>query len=279
MKEDYKFKIDPKDLPPLTEEQKAYPYSDLYYRDIAEPCQAVKDKFAPNNYLDPSKAIMPEDFTKFTDPDFVPEMGYCKLPNGAGYSCTVVDLPEGNMEMFDYRLKLVFSEDMGFIVEYPGFHFKHFDGVCVEDSYDGPKALILDRNYSAYELGFTDLPTNINPKLLGFCGHEQDFVSAEGPIDPTRGKGALFLITKKLDKGIQHIWIVYYGLHVCNGKAEVVLGDGEVIEAEQCRRAGLHLAYESVNQVQYLPILMERYPDREFAPAKPWPDRLLFLKH
>ena len=72
MKKDYQFKIDPKDLPPLTEEQKAYPYADLYYRDIAEPCQKIKDAFAPDSQIDPSNAILPEDLNKFLDPDFVP---------------------------------------------------------------------------------------------------------------------------------------------------------------------------------------------------------------
>lgn len=279
MKKDYQFKIDPKDLPPLTEEQKAYPYADLYYRDIAEPCQKIKDAFAPDSQIDPSNAILPEDLNKFLDPDFVPEMGYCILPSGAGYSCGVVDLPDAKLEMFDYRLKLVFSEDMGFIVEYPGFHFEHYNGVCVEDSYDGPKALILDRNYSAFDLGFSDLPTKLNPAIVGFSAHEQDFVSAEGPINPTQGRGALILITKKLEKGLQHIWLVYYGLHVRYGKSDLVLGENEVIDPEQCRRAGLHLTYESVNQVQFLSEMMKRYPDREFSPERPWPERLLFLKH
>ena len=279
MIKDYKFKLSPNELPPLNEEQKSCPYSDLYYREIAEPDESVMAAFSPGQPMDPSLALMPEDFRKFLEPGFTPQAGYCVLSNGAGYSCSVVNLPGATMEMFDYRLKLVFSEDMGFIVEYPGFHFEHYNGLCVEDSFDGPKALILDRNYSACELGFSDLPSKLNPDILDFSAHEQDFVPVEGPIDPEKGRGALFLITKKIEGGLQHIWIVYYGLRVSNGKAITVLGKNEVIEAEKCRRSGLHLAYESVNQNQYLPELMKRFPDREFRPERPWPERYRFLKH
>lgn len=279
MKKDYVFKIAPEHLPPLTEEQKKCPYADLYYREIAEPDMTVMDAYAPDHEMDPSKALMPEDFTKFLDPDFVPEMGYCVLDNGVGYCCAVVDLPGATMDLFDYRLKLVFSEDMGFIVEYPGFHYAHYNGLCVEDSFDGPRALILDRNISACELGFDAPLTTLNPRILGFSAHEQDFVAYEGPIDPSRGKGLLFLLTRQIEGGLQHIWVIYQGIHLFEGKPMVVLGDGEVITAEQCRRVGLHLAYESVNQNQYLPILMERYPDRDFDSESPWPERYLFLKH
>lgn len=279
MKSNYKFKLSLSELPALTKEQQAFPYSDLYYRDIAEPDDAIMNAYAPEHPIDPSLAIMPEDLVKFITPSFLPTNGYCVLPNGVGYCCAVVNLPGANLQMFDYRLKLVFSEDMGFIVEYPGFHKEHYNGLCIEDSFDGPKALILDRNYSAYELGFSDLPNHLNPEIVGFSAHEQDFIATEGPIDPTRGKGVLILITKKIPGGLQHIWIIYQGIHICNQKSVVVLSDDEVITQEQCRRIGLHLAYESVNQNQYLPILMKRFPNRTFGNERPWPDKYLFLKH
>lgn len=276
---DYKFKLPPEELPPLTEEQKKYPYADLYYRELSDPSEAVMKAFEPGNALAPEQALKPEDFKKLLDPDFTPACGYCVLPNGVGYSCTVVDLPGASLELFDYRLKLVFSEDMGFVVEYPGFHFQHYNGLCIEDNHDGCMALILDRNYSAHELGFADLPSKLNPSILGFSAHEQDFVPLEGPIDPEKGRGALFLITKKIPDGLQHIWIVYQGLHVCEGKSVILLGDGETICEEQCRRTGLHTAYESINQVLFIQEMMRRYPDRSFLPERPWPERYAFLKH
>lgn len=275
----YSFRIDPKDLPPLTPEQQKYPYADLYTREIAVPEQTVLDAFAENHEMDPSKAILPEDLYHILESDFQPEMGYCVLPNGIGYSCTVVQLPGATPEIYDYRLQLVFSEDMGFIVEYPGFHFEHYDGLCIEDNGTGKKALILDRNYSAAELGFPGVPSEINPDILSVSAHDQDIVAAEGPIDPTRGKGVLILVNKRITGGIEQWWFVYSGLHIQDARTVNVLGDNEIITAEECRRKGLHLAYESVNQLQYLPVLMEKYPNRSFSPARPWPERYRFLQH
>lgn len=275
----YSFRIPPESLPPLTEEQKACPYATLYGREIAQPDEEILAAFAPERPMDSNKAVLPEHLCRLLDPAFRPEMGYCVLPNGVGYSCTVVRLPGADEAMYDYRLKLVFSEDMGFIVEYPGFHFEHYDGLCIEDNGAGPQALILDRNYSAAELGFPGDPTVLNPDILSISAHDQDAVAVEGPIDPRRGKGVLILVNRRMEGGVEQWWFVYSGLHIQDGKTLVVLDEGETITAEECRRKGLHLAYESVNQLQYLPILMEQYPDRAFSPARPWPARYRFLQH
>ena len=275
----YQFKIDPQKLPALTEEQKACPYAALYERNIAEPGADILAAFAPDHEIASSLAVMPEDLCKILDPNFHPTMGYCVMPNGVGYSCTVVRLPGAVPEMYDYRLNLVFAEDMGFIVEYPGFHFEHYDGLCIEDNGAGPKALILDRNYSFAELGFPGDPTKINSDILSISAHDQDIVAVEGPIDPNRDKGVLILVNKRIAGGMEQWWFVYSGLHIQDGKSAVVLAADEVISAESCRRKGLHLAYEAVNQLQYLPILMEQYPFRAFTPPRPWPERYRFLQH
>lgn len=276
----YKFKLDVKDLPELTAEEKACPYADLYYREIAEPDAEVFAAFEPGKQMDPSKAIMPEDLVKMLEPGFAPEAGYCVTPEGIGYSCTVVRLPGVTEEIFDYRLKLVFSEDMGFKVEYPGYHMEHYDGLCIEDNCDGMKALILDRNYSMAELGFSGDPCKMNPKLLSISAHDQDIVDLEGPINTKRDRGVLILVNTAMEGGgLEQWWFVYTGMHIEDCKARVLLDEGEVVDPEICRRKGLHLAYEAVNQAQYLPILMERFPVRDFKPARPWPERYRFLQH
>jgi|GEM_PF-3294037 hypothetical protein len=269
------------ELPELTAKEKNSPYADYYYRTIAEPPPEILAAFQPDKPMDPAKAILPEDMGMFADPNCPdPEMGYCKLPGGGGYSCVVAKMPGMKKEHFDFRLRLVLADHFGFVIEYPGFHLEHYDGMCIEDFAEGQMhALILDRCYSPAELGLSVNPADVNPKILGFMVKEADVIPLEGPIDPHRGLNTLAFVMRQMENGIEYWAFAYSGIHVENGKAVTKLAPGEVVTEEKCRLRGLHHAYEYANEAQILPALYDLYGQEDLPGAKPWPERYRFLQH
>ena len=269
------------ELPALTEEQKQSPFAYFYNRTIGDLAPEIQAAYAPGNEMDPSLAVMPEDMWEYLQPGAKePTMGYCRLPDGTGYSCTIADVPGMTKEMFDFRLKLVFHDHMGFMIEYPGKHEGHWDGLCTEDFGVGyMHATILDRKYSTYELGYPTHPTIANPEIVEFLCKEADEISLEGPIDPDRGKCMLLFLTKQAEDGL-HCWaITYSGMHLINRKSTNVLAPGEEIPLEVIRLRGLHHAYEYVGRRELLEELYEKYKDAPMEPAKPWPERFLPFRH
>ncbi|MFJ5956626.1 DAPG hydrolase family protein [Paenarthrobacter sp. NPDC092416] len=274
-------KLKANELPELTEEQKESPFSGIYKRDIGDVTPEIELAFQPGEMIDPSKAVMPEDLWEYLLPGGPePEMGYCLLPNGGGYTCLVADVPGVSKEMFDFRTRLVLADHVGFMIEFPGKHLGHWESLCTEDFGVGyMHATILDRSYSAFELGYPTHPSLANPEIVEFIAKEADEIPLEGPIDATRGKNTLVFVSRETDTGLRCWAFVYSGLHVVEGKSSLVLAPGEEITLEKCRLRGLHLAYEYVGRKELLDEYYEEYRDRPMAPAKPWPERFLPFRH
>lgn len=269
------------ELPELTAEEKASPYSEFYKRDIGDLPADVIAAFAPGNEMDPAKAVMPEDMWEYLQPGGpVPEMGYCKLPNGAAYTCLKCDVPGMTQEMFNFRTRLVFADHMGFMIEFPGKHLGHWDGLCTEDFGVGyMHGFILDRNYSCMELGYPTHPTLVNPEITEFVVKEAHEVSLEGPIEPEKGWNMLCFVTRKTETGL-HCWaFVYTGMVFADGKSTVKLAPGEEAKVEVARQRGIHLAYEYVGRKELCDKYFAEWGDKALAPAKPWPDRFVPFRH
>ncbi|GAA1061104.1 DAPG hydrolase family protein [Agromyces bracchium] len=269
------------ELRELTEEEKLSPFSGFYKRDIGDLAPEIVASFQPGVTIDPSKAVMPENLWEYLLPGGPqPEMGYCLLPNGAGYTCLVADVPGVTKEMFDFRLRLVLADHMGFMIEFPGKQLGHWEGLCVEDFGVGyMHGTILTRNYSAYELGYPTHPTLANPEIVEFIAKEADEISLEGPIDPTRGKCMLVFVTRETPTGLRCWAITYSGLHLVDGVSTLVLAPGEEVTLEMCRLRGLHHAYEYVGRKELLDEFYEEYKEKPLDPAKPWPERFLPFRH
>lgn len=266
------------DLPELSAEEKARPYANYYYRKISKPPIEILENFEPGKQMDPIDAILPEKLNMLLDPECPePKMGYCLLPNGGSYSCTISKMPHVTKEMMDFYGHFALGEHLKFKILYPGFHFEHYDGLAMENFGEGNKALLLDKMYSAEDLGLVGEPTKVNPGIIDFVAKKTQFVSVSGPIDLQRGKFTLVFLKKKLDQGVAIWTIVYFGIHIENGKSVVKLGPGEVTTAERCRRNAIHLAYEFANQESILPELYEEYGKEAIVRPQPWPERYRYL--
>lgn len=94
--------------PELTEEERKFDYSSLYYRDLKGPDANVIYDIEYGAPMDPKYAIL--DLKELLSPG-VPERanGYCYLPNGGAFICVRTLYPGLSIEMYDYWRKWRFA--------------------------------------------------------------------------------------------------------------------------------------------------------------------------
>jgi phloretin hydrolase len=108
-------------LPDLTAEEKARPFAKYFYDEIEMP--------DPAHYAmmeipcDPAQAITPEQINDLLDPGYLAvEIGWCNLPNGAGFIANKIVYPEVTAEMIDWWFAWHPLEDLRYRIWYPPQH-------------------------------------------------------------------------------------------------------------------------------------------------------------
>ncbi len=109
------------DRPPLTPEEQARPYAKYYYRDPVPPDPAHLAKMdAP---CDPAKAIFPEQMNDLLNPGYLDvEVGWCNLPNGAGFIANCYQHMGMTAAMVDWWFAFHPLEDLRYRIWYPPAH-------------------------------------------------------------------------------------------------------------------------------------------------------------
>ncbi len=94
--------------PELTEEERSFPFSNLYYRPLEGPDANVIYDIEYGAPMDPKHAIL--DLKDLLKPG-VPERanGYCYLPNGGAFICVRTMYPGLKIDMYDYWRKWRFA--------------------------------------------------------------------------------------------------------------------------------------------------------------------------
>ncbi len=164
---------------PLTTTERSSPYAKYYDVPVAAPDPGHREKM--DQPMDPSKAFMPEDIDRLLDiewlegPDSV-EVGWCNLPNGAGYIANRIFHPGWTPEMVDWWFVWHALEDVRYRLWYPLQH----GGISVSSD---DRARILDesipmrdRNYGVTHFVVEDTNTGMaqidirwrTPAQMGF---------------------------------------------------------------------------------------------------------------
>jgi hypothetical protein len=111
-------------LPPLTPEEEARPFAKYYYEPLKQPDPAHYAKM--EQPMDPARAWGPEDIDQLLDPEKLArdevEVGWCNLPNGAGYIANTILYPEATAEMIDWWFAWHPLEDLRYRIWYPPQH-------------------------------------------------------------------------------------------------------------------------------------------------------------
>ncbi len=111
-------------LPPLTPEEEARPFAKYYYEEIKQPDPAHLALM--DEPMDPSRAYGPEEINRLLDLEYLEkeevEIGWCNLPNGAGYIANKNFYPGVTADMIDWWFAWHPLEDLRYRIWYPPQH-------------------------------------------------------------------------------------------------------------------------------------------------------------
>jgi phloretin hydrolase len=111
-------------LPPLTPEEEARPFAKYYYEPIKQPDPA--HYAAMEEPIDPARAFGPEEINRLLDVHKLEteevEVGWCNLPNGAGFIANTIVYPGVTADMIDWWFAWHPLEDLRYRIWYPPQH-------------------------------------------------------------------------------------------------------------------------------------------------------------
>lgn len=255
---------DPQKLPKLPPEKDKIWYSKFYYKGRSEIDPVMATAVAPDNPMDPTWAILPGEFDRLMEPGHIPgDLGYCLLPNGAGYGATCCELPEVSLEMYKWYKKLRMVEQLSYQIWYPGSHLSEINGVTEEDVGFGLERFDLAGGATFQNQGFTCNPKEKDPDFVAIIGGNSWVKNLDHPDVKPRALMILHYIRKRPAGGIEFRTHLYIGMHCVNGKPVV----RQLIEPELCleitRRMAHHCAYERYNLNSFLPELYQRMKNED----------------
>ncbi len=245
-----------KHIPDLTEEEKKSPYAHFYYEPILPPAPEVLAATKPGNPIDTSLALAPEDVGKL----FVPgslrvDNGYCRLPDGTGFSVIHTRASDTTLEMEKWWGTWVRSSDYDYLnykIWMPSLHFTHGYPIC-EDLGWGISKLYMFKPVTPDVLDLPASPRELNPDFLNLGG---------GPliVIPDTFGGVPYYATlihyMTLGRdGLNVITCVWSGIHILEGKPVRMIGRDAKVDLEYVRLFACHNAWEFARKAQLLPRL------------------------
>ena len=112
------------DLPPLTPEEEARPFAKYYYEEIKQPNPA--HYAAMDKPIDPARAFGPEEIDRLLDVKKLEtgevEVGWCNLPDGAGFIANKIFYPGVTADMIDWWFAWHPLENLRYRIWYPPQH-------------------------------------------------------------------------------------------------------------------------------------------------------------
>ena len=271
-------------LPRLSPEDEAKPLAKYYYQGrqpITDP--ALLKAMEPDNPIDVSDAVYPQDFIKVIQPGAPrPKVGYCMLPEGVAYACACLEFSECTMEMENWFLPWVMDDNVfRYKVWYPGSHGAHYDNYAVEDFGKGMMDLVLGKRPSMTTIGLPEDPYALNPKLLRVMGRNGLGRLQDAPEDQElQASVMIHMLFEREGGGLLRYSFGYTGGHLENGKLVPKPCEGMPVDIDDGRNQLVHLLYEYTNQAYLLPRLYAEYGHEK--PSMVWPpypeDKLPLLR-
>ena len=228
--------------PPLTPEEQKRPFA-KYYRDPYpyDPAKLAK----MDTPCDPSKAIYPEQINDLLNPGTLDiEIGWCNLPNGAGFIASQNQYPGVTAEMIDWWFVWHSLEDLRYRIWYPPAHAGLVISPETRKRFLDPSVPFREKNWGQThhvtedcECGQDNIDiTFLSPKDFGFdmARFKQPFVSTfaggfgwacpvEKKEDSLTVPALMCHIFRDIPGGIEHRTRFWMGYRMSNGKPELTL--------------------------------------------------------
>jgi len=269
------------ELAPLRLEERPRPYAKYYKNPVpADPTHlALMDM-----PCDPSKAIYPEQMNSLLNPgDLQVEIGWCNLPNGAGFIANRNLYKNITSEMIDWWFAWHPLESLRYRIWYPPQHA----GIALSPE---SRARILDPGIPIHEkswsvthyvtedcnCGMENIEiTFLSPRDFGFDmtrwkePYVSTFVGGFGWSSPSDNTGhaikspsLMCHIFRQIPGGLEHRTRFWMGYRMSGGKPELVLPPGISVPAIAIQGLAQHNVREFSNLAVLLPEIYAEFGGR-----------------
>ncbi len=269
----------------LTPEQKTKPYAKYFYR---KPVAPDPERLAlMQEPCDPAKAMLPEDINDLLNPgNLETEIGWCGLPNGAGFIANRTEMPGVTREMVEWWFVFHALEDLRYQIWYPPQHYgisvspetrrrildpdvpmnKKFRGVThrvVEDIGCGTE--ILEINFLEPEqLGF-DMARFRSPAVSTVVGASVMRRPANSDPDSMMAPAMMCHFYREIPGGMEQRSRFWMGYQIHGGRPELALPPGVKVPHEAIQGLAIHNIREYANLAVLLPEIYGEMKDKGLA--------------
>lgn len=260
-------------LPKLTAEEEARPFAKYFFEPIPKPDPA---HFARMDHpCDPALAIGPERINDLLDPGpLAVEIGWCNLPNGAGFIANRMIYPDITAEMIDWWFAWHPLENLRYRIWYPPQH----GGIML--SPEGRRRLLdpsipmAEKNWgvvhhvtencdcgmeniditflSPQDFGF-DMSRWKKPYVATFAGGFGWAVSVDKTDESITAPALMCHIFRETPEGLEHRTRFWLGYRMSGGRPELSLPPGVAVPEAAIRGLARHNVKEFTRFKSFLP--------------------------
>jgi hypothetical protein len=272
------------DLPPLSPEDQSKPYA-KYYRHPVPPDPAHLALM--DRPCDPLKAIYPEQMNELLNPgDLQVEIGWCNLPNGAGFIANRIVYPDVTSEMVDWWFAWHPLENLRYRLWYPPQHA----GISVDSESRkrilDPDIPIPEKNWGVTHhvtedcnCGMENIDiTFLSPEDFGFDRtrwkepYVATFVGGYGWSSPAvktdhtlKAPSLMCHIFRNTPGGLEHRTRFWMGYRFSQGKPDLVLPPGVSVPEFAVQGLARHNVREFSNLGVLLPEIYAEFGGQRIA--------------
>lgn len=265
--------------PPLTPEEAARPFAKYYHEDVPRPDPAHLALM--DSPCDPALAIGPERMNDLLDHGpLAVEIGWCNLPNGAGFIANRMIYPDITAEMIDWWFAWHPLEDLRYRIWYPPQH----GGIML--SPEGRKRILdpaipmAEKNWgvthhvtencdcgmenidisfmSPQDFGF-DMQRWHKPLVSTFAGGYGWAVTVNKSDESITAPALMCHIFRPHPEGLEHRTRFWLGYRMSGGKPELSLPPGIAVPPSAIQGLARHNVKEFTRFKHFLPRIFKEF--------------------
>ncbi len=266
---------------PLTPEQQARPFAKFYRDPVLPDPKKLAIMDAP---CDPAKAIYPEQMNDLLNPGYLDvEIGWCNLPNGAGFIASQNQYMGVTAEMIDWWFVWHTLEDLRYRIWYPPNHCGIMISPETRKRFLDPNVPLKEKNWGQTHHVTEDCecgPENIDitflsPQAFGFDPErfKQPYVSTfaggfgwavavDKKDESITAPAMMCHIFRDIPGGIEHRTRFWMGYRLSNGKPELTLPPGIAVPQAAVQGLARHNVKEFANLAVVLPQVYAEFGGR-----------------
>lgn len=242
------FPYDDFTAPALSAEEEKNPFAKFYYVPPFTPPEEVTKAMVPGAAMDPKYSIGPGEIEKLFLPEGLPRKnGYCIRPDGLGYACCTITLPDFSDELSAMWRTWFPVNDVHYKTWLPGYHISHQNGITENIGWG---VVNIQGKYATphEKLGLSRPAKELDDSFISFSATSGSASLADGSGTPIYN--TLVKCLKRRGDDIQEQIAVWFGVHL---DGENVIPMPCDFTLEHVRMFGCHSAWETYRKAMLWP--------------------------